>query len=151
MMLSQLKGKLGKKSKRVGRGAGSGRGKTSGRGHKGTGQRKGRMYYIGFLGGNVPYLRKIPKRGFNSKRRREFQIVNLDIIGNKLKEEKIIDPKRLKELNIIDNENKPVKILARVKDEALDFTNKIFKAHKFSKKAKEIIEEKGGKIECLQL
>ena len=84
MELFQLKKVKTKKVKRVGRGPGSGHGKTSCRGHKGTGQRKGRMYYVGFLGGNVPYLRKIPKRGFNPPRRREYQIVNLKDIVKKL-------------------------------------------------------------------
>ena len=65
-----------KKSKRVGRGPGSGRGMTSGRGDKGAGQRSGKtLPYAGFNGGNVPYFRKIPKRGFTSCNRKEYQIV----------------------------------------------------------------------------
>lgn len=149
MNLSQIKNTTKtKKTKRLGRGPGSGRGKTSGRGHKGTGQRKGRMYYIGFQGGNVPYLRRIPKRGFNPPRRKEYQIVNLEDIVSRLKEEKEITPKELKKYNLIKDETKPVKILARLRSES-SFKSIFFRAHKFSKKAQEIIEKGGGKIECL--
>ncbi|MCD6229102.1 MAG: 50S ribosomal protein L15 [Candidatus Omnitrophica bacterium] len=148
MNISQLQPKKKhKKPKRVGRGPGSGHGKTSTRGHKGTGQRKGRMYYIGFGGGNVPYLRKIPKRGFTSKRPKEYQIVNLKDIVKKIKNKKEITPKELKKVNLIKEEKKPVKILADIEEEfSLD---SVFKAQKFSKKAKEIIEKGGGKIEYL--
>ena len=136
-----------KKGKRVGRGPGSGHGKTSGRGHKGAGQRKGRTHYIGFEGGNVPYLRKIPKRGFTPKRRKEYQIVNLESIIERLKNRKEISPKELKEAHLIDSLNKRVKILASLKSN-LDW-KATFKAHKFSKKAERIIKDSGGNIECL--
>ena len=136
-----------KKKKRVGRGSGSGRGKTSTRGHKGAGQRKGSPHYIGFEGGNVPYLRKIPKRGFSSKRRMFFQIVNLDDIVKRLKGKKEITPKELKEVNLIDNVFKPIKILARING-VLGFKS-VFKAHKFSKKAESLIKNSGGKAEWL--
>ena len=136
-----------KKAKRVGRGVGTGRGKTSGRGHKGAGQRKGRMHYIGFQGGNVPYLRKIPKKGFTPKRRLEFQIVNLGEIAKKMKGKKEIDPQSLKEALLIKDAKRPVKILAKLKG---DFSAScVFKAHEFSRNAKEIIEKAGGKVECL--
>lgn len=109
------------------------------------------MYYIGFQGGNVPYLRRIPKRGFNSPRRKEYQIVNLQDIVNKLKDKKEITPKELKEYNLIKDERKPVKILARLSYDEVSFENVFFKAHKFSRKACEIIKKGGGKIECLTL
>jgi len=138
-----------KRVKRVGRGCGSGHGKTSGRGHKGTGQRKGRAYYVGFNGGNLPYFRRIPKRGFTPPRRKEYQIVNLGEINDRLKEKKEITPEELKEVNLIKDKNKPVKILAKLKGE---FTVRaLFKAHKFSQKAKKLIETTGGKVECLEL
>ncbi len=138
-----------KKDKRVGRGPGSGHGKTSGRGHKGAGQRKGRTHYIGFEGGNVPYLRKIPKRGFTPPRRKEFQIANLDDVIRKLKGKKEITPKDLKEAGIIRKESAPVKILARAKNK-IDWPV-VVKAHRFSKKARVLIEEGGGKVEWLPL
>lgn len=148
MNLSQVSDHIKKKKpKRVGRGVGSGHGKTSTRGHKGVGQRKGRKHYIGHQGGNVPYLRKIPKRGFKSRRPKEYQIVNLEEVVEKLKDKKTITPQELKTANLIKDEKKLVKILANLKS---DFSqNSIFKAHKFSRKAKEIIEKAGGKVECL--
>ena len=150
MELNRLKPKMKtKRPKRVGRGPGTGHGKTAGRGHKGTGQRKGRSFYIGFEGGNVPYLRKIPKRGFNPKRRREFQIVNLETIVDKLKDKEEITPKQLEEANLIKDKDRPVKILAKLKSN-LSF-KATFKAHKFSRRAFQIIEESGGKAECLSL
>jgi len=150
MDLSYLKPKVkNKKPKRVGRGTGSGHGKTSGRGHKGAGQRSGKKRpYEGFAGGNIPYLRRIPKRGFNPPKRVEYQIVNLEEVQRKIKDVEIIDPGVLKRVNLIKNENKPVKILANLSG---DFNLKAtFKADKFSKKAKEIIESVGGKAECLK-
>lgn len=140
--------KKNKKTKRVGRGTGSGHGKTSTRGHKGAGQRKGRTHYIGFEGGNVPYLRKIPKRGFNSKSRKVYQIVNLEDIVNKLKGEKEITPKELIKANLIKDERKPVKILAKLKGRLSWKTT--FKVHKFSKASLKVIEDAGGKTECLK-
>ncbi len=148
MQLHNLKIKNKKKKpKRVGRGCGSGHGKTSGRGHKGAGQRKGRVHYIGFEGGNVPYLRKIPKRGFVAKNPKVYQIVNLQSIVERLKNKKEITPQQLKEVNLIESIDRPVKILAKLKDN-LDWPA-TFKAHKFSKKAVKIIQDRGGKIECL--
>ena len=137
-----------RKSKRVGRGVGSGRGKTSGRGHKGAGQRKGKtLPYTGFRGGNLPLIRTFPKRGFNPHRRKEYQEVNLSDIQKKIKSTKEVTPEILKKMNIIKDEKKPVKILAKT---AGDFTKKcVFKADKFSSRARELIETAGGSIECL--
>ncbi|MCM8773858.1 MAG: 50S ribosomal protein L15 [Candidatus Omnitrophica bacterium] len=135
-----------KRRKRVGRGPGSGHGKTSGRGHKGTGQRKGRKYYVGFWGGNVPYLRKIPKRGFNSPRAIDYQVVNLKDIEERLKGRKYITPVELEEVRLIRDKDKPVKILGEINGKLT--WQATFKANKFSASAKRIIEESGGKIEC---
>lgn len=149
MQLYQLKSKQKKKtSKRVGRGPGSGHGKTSGRGHKGAGQRKGRVHYIGFEGGNVPYLRKLPKRGFTPLRRKEYQMVNLETIVQKLKNYQEITPKELKEARLIHDEKKPVKILGVLKSE-LSWQPTI-KADKFSRKAEELIKAAGAKLEWLK-
>ena len=81
--------KIAGKGKRVGRGIGSGKGKTSGRGHKGAGQRSGGGTYTpGFEGGQMPLVRRLPKRGFTNKWRREWVIVN---IGTLQKSAKIED------------------------------------------------------------
>jgi large subunit ribosomal protein L15 len=150
MDLSSIPIKIRKKRpKRLGRGPGSGRGKTGGRGHKGAGQRKGkRLPYEGFRGGNLPYLRTIPKRGFHSRLRRTYQIVNLKDIQKKLPQVAEIDPEVLKKSKLIKNEKERVKILAGLND---PFTCKaLITADKFSKQAKALIEKAGGKIKCLQ-
>lgn len=148
MQLNTLKGKIRrKKSKKVGRGSGSGRGKTSGRGHKGAGQRKGSPHYIGLEGGNVPFLRKIPKRGFTSRSKDRFQVVNLGDIIARIKGKNEITPKELKEVNLIRKADKPVKILATIN--AKMSLKARFKAHSFSKKAATLITDAGGSMECL--
>jgi len=147
MDLSQIRVKSKAKHKRrVGRGTGSGRGKTSGRGHKGAGQRSGKtMPYIGYRGGNLPYLRRIPKRGFTSLQKKKYQIVNLGEIAQRLENMPVIDAAALKQVNLIKNETKPVKILAKHKDK---FALKAaFKVNSASDKARELIEAAGGKIE----
>lgn len=63
--------------RRVGRGPGSGTGKTSGRGHKGARSRSGYSRRRGFEGGQMPLIRRVPKRGFTNIFRRPYQIVNL--------------------------------------------------------------------------
>jgi large subunit ribosomal protein L15 len=139
-----------KKSKRVGRGTGSGRGKTSGRGANGAGQRSGKkLPYAGFCGGNIPYFRKIPKRGFTPPRKNVYQIVNLSDIAKKIKKSATeVTPQVLSQAQLIEDESVMVKILAKGAEKfSLKAT---FKADKFSQKAKEIIENAGGKIECLK-
>jgi len=137
-----------KKGKRLGRGTGSGTGKTAGRGHKGAGQRAGKKTpYAGFRGGNLPLARVLPKRGFTPLKRKEYQIVNLSDIERKLKAGEKVNPEVLKKLNLIKDDKKLIKILAKTDGK---FTKKLFfKANKFSAKAKELIEAAGGKIECL--
>ncbi|UCC95443.1 MAG: 50S ribosomal protein L15 [Candidatus Omnitrophota bacterium] len=150
MDLSKIRIKTKKKSfKRLGRGTGSGKGKTSGRGHKGAGQRAGkRLPYPGFAGGNLPYVRKMPKRGFRPPKRNEYQIVNLRDIKKKIKNVSAIDPATLKKANLIKDEEKPIKILADL--EGTFNLKTTFKADSFSKKAKQVIEEVGGKTEQLR-
>ena len=69
-----------KRKKLLGRGPGSGHGKTSTRGHKGQRSRSGRDFYLGFEGGQSPLIRRIPKRGFNHRKRKNYQIVNSYIL-----------------------------------------------------------------------
>lgn len=150
MNLSNIKSKTKNKNpKRRGRGTGSNLGKTGGRGHKGAGQRKGKkLPYAGFRGGNLPYYRVIPKRGFKPPRIKEIQVVNLGQIQERLKKESEITPEVLKAANLINDSKLPVKVLAKTKD---DFILKIvFKADAFSKKAKELIEQAGGKTELIK-
>jgi large subunit ribosomal protein L15 len=79
MKLHDLKPAKGstKDRKRIGRGPGSGTGKTAGRGHKGQRSRAGYSRRLGFEGGQMPLIRRVPKRGFNNIFRTEYTAVNL--------------------------------------------------------------------------
>ncbi|MCK9614525.1 MAG: 50S ribosomal protein L15 [Candidatus Omnitrophica bacterium] len=138
-----------KTGKRLGRGTGSGWGKTAGRGNKGAGSRSGNVWpYIGFNGGNIPYARKMPKRGFNIYAKEYFQVVNLRDIQEKIKNTKEIGPEALKAAKLIKDADMPIKILASIKEKfAIKAT---FKADKFSDKARKIIESAGGEAQCLK-
>src|SRR5688500_10283232 len=87
-MLNVIKDNKGarKKSKRLGRGIGSGKGKTAGRGGKGQTARSG-VALNGFEGGQMPLFRRLPKRGFNNYNRKEYEVLNFsdltDLISNK--------------------------------------------------------------------
>ena len=129
--------------KYLGRGSSSGHGKTSTRGSKGQTSRAGRHFYLGFEGGQSPLIRKMPKRGFNSLSKKEYQIVNLDNLS-KIKDS-AIDPTVLKSKGLIKDEAKPVKILGKgvIKNPVT------IKAHAFSKKALEEIKKAGGAVEII--
>ena len=77
-------------SKRLGRGIGSGLGKTSGKGHKGQWARSGGGVRPGFEGGQMPIARRIPKRGFNNKFRKEYVVVNVGAL-NELPANTVVD------------------------------------------------------------
>ncbi|MCK9573069.1 MAG: 50S ribosomal protein L15 [Candidatus Omnitrophica bacterium] len=150
MDLSKIKIRTKRKTtKRLGRGSGSGWGKTAGRGNKGAGSRSGNVWpYVGFNGGNIPYARKMPKRGFNVYAKECFQVVNLFAIQEKIKNVKEIGPEALKDAKLIKDIDMPIKILADIKDKLA--VKAIFKADKFSEKARKIIEEAGGEAQCLK-
>ena len=128
-----------RKKVRVGRGSGSGLGKTSGRGHNGAGQRTGFGGLLHREGGQMPLIRRIPKRGFrNTMFREAYDVVNLDKLvefaGQK------ITPEMLAQKGVIANRWGRLKILARGDvTAALDVS-----AHAFSGTAKEKIEKAGG-------
>ena len=146
LKLNELRSPKGarKNKKIVGRGSGSGSGKTSGRGHKGQLSRTGKGKRPGFEGGQMPLIRRVPKRGFISKFKKEYQLVNLQAL-NKCKNKTTITPKELKALGLIHKLHVPVKILAQGKLEK----SITVKAHKFSKTAIKTIEDLGGKAEIL--
>ena len=100
-----------KKRKILGRGRGSGHGKTSGRGNKGQGSRAGRDFYRGFEGGQMPLMRKIPKRGFRSRKPKRYQIVNLEDLSRI--NDNLITPEVLQENQLIKDKKRPVKILGQ--------------------------------------
>lgn len=147
MKLNELRPEKGskKKKKRVGRGSGSGHGKTSGRGHKGQKSRAGSKLKIGFEGGQMPLIRRMPKIGFNNKHKETYQIINLKQL-NVFKENEVITPKILKEAGIINKLRVKVKVLG------MGEIKKVLtvEAHKFSKSAKDKIEKIKGKITIIK-
>ena len=130
-----------KKSKRVGRGNGSGLGRTSGRGHKGAGQRSGFKHRYWFEGGQMPLYRRVPMRGFNNSNfQKSYEIVNLSSIA-KIKA-KNIDSEVLFKNGLISSLFAAVKILGNGDiDKAYNIT-----ASSFSESAVKKIEEAGGKV-----
>lgn len=141
-MLHQLQPAKGakKERKRVGRGPGSGHGKTSGRGHKGQKSIAGFSQMRGFEGGQMPLHRRLPKRGFTNKFRREFTAINLDRLNTF--EEAEITLKTMVEKGLIKNESELVKILGRGEIKS----SKIIHGHKFSASARKKIEAAGGQV-----
>ncbi|MEG0381405.1 MAG: 50S ribosomal protein L15, partial [Kurthia sp.] len=133
-----------KERNRVGRGMATGNGKTSGRGHKGQNSRSGGGVRPGFEGGQNPLYRRLPKRGFTNINRKEFAIVNLDVL-NRFEEGTEVTPALLIETGVVGNEKSGIKILG---NGSLDKKLSI-KAHKFSASAKEAIENAGGNIEVI--
>ncbi|GBD03999.1 50S ribosomal protein L15 [bacterium HR19] len=129
------------RKKRVGRGYGT-HGKTSGRGHKGQGQR-GTLPPPWFEGGQTPFIRRIPKRGFRSKFPEYYQVVNLEDLAKVEADE--ITPEVLYQNGLIKSLKEPVKILG---DGEISRAI-VVKAHAFSKSAKEKIEKAGGKAEII--
>jgi large subunit ribosomal protein L15 len=141
MNLSNLRPAKGAKTKtrRVGRGPGSGRGKTAGRGHKGQLSGAGYSAMKGFEGGQMPLVRRLPKRGFTNVFRTATTVVNLDRLGKIVKDE--ITLKDLVEARLIKAEGERVKILARG-----PWTKpKTVHAHAFSASARKKIEAAGGR------
>lgn len=90
-----------KKKKRVGRGESSGWGKTSGRGHKGQKARKSGNTRFGFQGGQTSIIRRVPKRGFNSLKKRNIKVLNTDIFIGKFPKNSNININILKMYKII--------------------------------------------------
>ena len=134
-----------KKRKRIGRGTGSGYGKTAGKGMNGQKSRSGYSRKRGFEGGQMPLLRRIPKRGFTNVFKKEYNIVNLDSIERSGLDE--IKPEDFFEKRLARNRRAKIKILG---DGELKRKVKIH-AHRFSKTALEKIEKVGGKAIFLEL
>jgi len=129
--------------KRVGRGNGSGHGTYSGRGSKGQKSRAGYKIRPGFEGGQLPLIKRLPrKRGFTNIFRVEYNTVNLDKL-NIFESESEVTPEKLVEAGLIKSLRYPVKILA---DGELSHPLSI-KANKFSASARVKIEAAGGKAE----
>ena len=130
--------------KRKGRGIATGNGKTAGRGHKGQKARSGGGVRPGFDGVSLPYIRKLPKRGFKNHFKVNYVAVNLDDL-DLFEAGAVVDLQALKEAGIVRKELDGVKVLGRG-----ELTKALtVKAAAFSESAKSKIEAAGGKAEVI--
>ena len=130
--------------KRKGRGHGSGNGKTGGRGHKGQKARSGGKVRAGFEGGQMPLVRRIPKRGFINVYAKPLTAVNVAVL-NHFEDGAVVDAAALIEKGIIHECPYGLKVLSNG-----TVTKKVtVKAAAFSESAKEKIEQAGGKTEVI--
>jgi large subunit ribosomal protein L15 len=135
-----------KKKKRIGRGQGSGHGGTSTRGHKGHQSRSGFGQIPNFEGGQMAYIRRVPKFGFHNPFRVEYQTVNIARLQELAEAGKLgdgqVSPESLFELGVISKRSQPVKILGNG-----DISTKLaVTAHKISAAARTKIEQAGGTV-----
>lgn len=146
MRLHDLKPNVGAKHrrKRLGQGESSGHGKTSGRGGKGQTARSGSSIRIGFEGGQMPLIRRIPKRGFNNARHTVRYIpVNLESL-NQFEEGARVDESALRAIGLANGKG-GIKILGQG-----DLARKLtVVAHAFSGSARSKIEARGGVCELV--
>lgn len=133
-------------AKRLGRGIGSGLGKTSGKGHKGQWARSGGGVRPGFEGGQMPLARRIPKRGFNNRFRKEYVIVNLSDLSD-VPANTVVDYGFVMENGLAKDvkNNSGLKVLGGGELK----TALTVKAAKFSESAKAAIEQAGGTAEVI--
>ena len=146
MKLHELKPAEGSRQERnrVGRGSSSGNGKTSGRGQKGQKSRSGGGVRLGFEGGQTPLFMRLPKRGFTNVNRKEYAVVNLDIL-NRFEDGTEVTPLTLVEAGIVKDEKSGIKVLGNG-----ELTKKLtVKAAKFSKTAEEAIVANGRSVEVI--
>ena len=146
-MLDRLQPRRGAKHspKRVGRGPGSGLNKTSGRGMKGQGKRSpGRETPLYFEGGQMPLVQRLPKRGFRSRNKTTYQIVNLAALAA-MGEGASVDLESLAETGLVSLKGGAVKILG----EGEAPRNLKVTVAKISAGARKKIEEAGGSVEIV--
>jgi large subunit ribosomal protein L15 len=129
----------------LGQGIGSGTGKTSGKGNKGHKSRTGGGVRPGFEGGQMPLVRRVPKRGFNNARfAQEYQVVNLESLSKKFDGGEV-SATELHRAGLVRSLTQPVKLLAKGTVEKA-FTIKV---NAVSQNAREKIEAAGGKVEVV--
>ena len=132
------------KAFRKGRGNGSGNGKTAGRGQKGQWSRSGGGVRVGFEGGQMPLVRRLPKRGFNNLFAKPLEAINVSAL-EKFEDGAVVTVEELLEKGILSKCEYGVKILGNG-----SITKKLtVKANAFSESAKAKIEEAGGKAEVV--
>ena len=169
MNLNELRPAEGSKKnrKRIGRGHGTGWGKTAGKGHNGQKQRSGSYVSPIFEGGQMPIVRRVPKRGFsNSAFKKDIIVLTLSNIVENFNDGDVVSLETLVENGIVKNP----KFITKYSDEKLrtvkgrdyksllkivgaaEVSQKLtVKAHKISKTAKELIEKAGGTVEVLNI
>ena len=141
--LSPAEGSV-REAKRIGRGHGSGQGKTAGKGHKGQKARAGRGMRPGFEGGQMPLVRRIPKRGFNNIFASETVAINVGDL-NAFEAGAVVDAEALVKAGVIKKACDGVKILGNGNlEKALTV-----KVNAYSESAKQKIENAGGKAEVI--
>lgn len=151
MMIHEVTELVGghKKRKRLGRGTGSGHGKTCGRGTKGAGSRSGWGGSIraGREGGQMPFFRRIPKRGFSNVRFTTlYAIVNIKALEARFETGAEVNPEMLVKVGLIPDTKLPVKVLAEG-----ELTKKLnVTAAIFSNAAAEKISKAGGTVTATQ-
>ena len=129
---------------RKGRGAGSGNGKTAGKGHKGQNARSGGGVKPGFEGGQLPLYRRLPKRGFTNRFKKNYVIVNVDML-NRFEDGETVDVETLLSNGVVSKVCDGIKVLGKG-----EITKKLtVKANVFSETAKGKIEAAGGKTEVI--
>ena len=133
-----------KRTKRVGRGPGSGHGKTSTRGHKGQKSRSGGGVRPGFEGGQMPFQRRLPKRGFTNIFKKEYAIVNIQDL-NIFDDGTEVTIELLQEAGMVKGVKDGVKILGNGELEK----QLTVKDHRFSKQAEEKISPGVAKAEVI--
>jgi len=130
--------------KRLGRGVGSGTGKTAGKGTKGQNARSGGGTRPGFEGGQTPFFKRMPKRGFTNRFRKEFAIVNVSDL-NVYENGTVVTPELLLQDRLIRKVLSGVKVLG---DGNLEKKLTV-QANKFTGSAVEKIEAAGGSVEVI--
>lgn len=162
MNLNELRPAEGSKRdrKRIGRGHGTGWGKTAGKGHNGQKQRSGTYVSAAFEGGQMPLIRRIPKRGFsNSEFQKDVIVITLKDIVDKFEANEVVSLETLVQKRIVksakfikkeDGERIYTSILKVIGDYELEKALTV-KAHRVSKGAKEAIEKSNGSVELLEI
>lgn len=150
MNLTDLKSKPSTRKKpmvRKGRGPGTGKGKTSSRGGKGHSARTGFAHKYYFEGGQMPLVRRLPKKGFNNARfRKECAVFNVSQL-NDYEDGAVVGPEEFLKSGLVNRILDGIKVLG---DGELKKKLTV-RAHRFSASAKRKIEEKGGKVEVVEL
>lgn len=149
MMIHEITSEAGarKRRKRVGRGEASGKGKTCGRGTKGAQSRAGTHDHPLAEGGQLPFFRRVAKRGFsNAEFKTEFEVINLGTLEKFFDAGQTVSPQTLRERRLISRRDAMVKVLAKGELGSKKLT---VEAHAFSEKAKSAIEQAGGAVKMI--